>query len=44
MNTEQMRLELLRFYGESWQAKVRKMSASQVLAVYLRFKSEGKIK
>lgn len=44
MNTEQMRAELLKFYGAQWQEKVRKMGPNQVLAVYTKFKREGKIK
>lgn len=31
------------YHGEKWQAKVRKMSDQQVIAVYLRLKSQGKV-
>lgn len=30
--------------GRAWSEKVRKMSDSQVTAIYLRFKEQGKIK
>lgn len=44
MNANQMRLELLKCYGAEWQSKVRKMPDKQVIALYLKFKREGKIK
>lgn len=30
--------------GKAWSEKVRRMSDSQVTAIYLRFKEQGKIK
>ena len=35
---------LMGLYGDSWKAKVKKMSEAQVIALYLKFKREGKIK
>jgi hypothetical protein len=41
---EQKREELKKLYPSySWQYKVDKMSPAQVTAIYLRFKSEGKL-
>lgn len=31
-------------YGPGWKAKVDKMTDSQVIAIYLKFTKEGKIK
>lgn len=31
-------------YGDSWKAKVDKMPDTQIVALYLKFKREGKIK
>lgn len=42
MNNERSLLK--RFYGKSWADKVDKMSDSQVIAVFRKFQSEGKIK
>lgn len=38
------RKALKTLYGKSWAAKVDKMSDMQVLAIYRKFRSEGKIK
>jgi hypothetical protein len=35
---------LKRFYGKSWHDRIDKMSAGQVLAIFRKFKLEGKIK
>jgi hypothetical protein len=45
MHDGQMRIELKKAYPGSttWTAKVNNMSEAQLLAVYLRFKKEGKI-
>lgn len=42
----QMRVQLGEVYkhSEFWPGRVKTMSAAQVLAIYLKFKSEGKIK
>lgn len=42
MSNERHALKMM--YGPKWQAKVDKMSDSQVIAIYLKFKKEGKIK
>ena len=43
-NVDQEREELKKLYSsDSWNDKVDKMSDSQVTAIYLRFKSEGKL-
>jgi hypothetical protein len=44
-DTEKKRQELYRAYPASgnWAKKVRAMHPSQVIAVYLKFKKEGKI-
>lgn len=44
MNPNQMRIELMKFYGPQWQQRVKKMSDKQITALYLKFKQEGKIK
>lgn len=44
MDQRQMRIELRKFYGTQWASKVDKMSDKQVIALYLKFKKEGKIK
>lgn len=44
MNVEKMRQELSRMYGDSWSAKVAKMSDGQVVAVYRRLQKTGQIK
>jgi hypothetical protein len=38
------RQALKSLYGKQWAARVDKMSDQQVIAIYLKFKSEGKIK
>jgi hypothetical protein len=38
------RAALRGLYGDAWKAKVDKMSDAQIVAIYLKFKSEGKIK
>jgi hypothetical protein len=44
MTTELKRRELLKAYKtKSWRRKVLSMSESQVIAVYLRLKNNGKI-
>lgn len=43
-DVEIKREELKKAYSsDSWQRKVAKMSSTQVIAIYIRFKSEGKI-
>jgi hypothetical protein len=45
MNTEQQRQELLKAYSsDSWKQKVSKMSESQIQAIYIRLKSQGKLR
>lgn len=45
MNTDQMRIAVAGAYsGEAWATKVKKMSESQITAVYLRLKAQGKVK
>jgi hypothetical protein len=39
-----MRDALSRLYGPVWNAKVKKMTDNQVIAIYKKFKLEGKIK
>ena len=36
--------KLRNLYGESWKYKVDRMSDEQVIAIYLKFLKEGKIK
>lgn len=44
MDIESKRREIMKAYtSQSWQQKVRSMSESQVIAVYLRLKKTGKI-
>lgn len=45
MNIEQMRTEVIKVYllSDSWADRVKKMSDTQVTAIFLRFKREGKI-
>lgn len=44
MNDAEKRAALAKaFPGEKWAAKVKKMSESQVVATYLRLKSQGKV-
>lgn len=38
------RTALRGLYGPSWKAKVDKMSDTQVIAIYLKFKDKGIIK
>lgn len=40
---QQKRLAIRGLYGPAWQARVDKMSDNQVIALYLKFKNEGKI-
>lgn len=42
-NTWKERNLIRNLYGEQWKKKVDKMSDHQVIAVYKRFKREGKI-
>ena len=42
-NTWRERNLLRNLYGESWKHKVDKMSDQQVIAIYLKFKKEGKV-
>lgn len=42
MSVEQMRQNLMCLYGESWKAKVKKMSDGQVVAIYKSFQLRGK--
>ena len=44
MNANQMRIELRKFYGPQWASRVDRMSEKQIVALYLKFKKEGKIK
>ena len=44
MTDYEMRQALKTLYGPSWRAKVDKMKEPQVLALYLKWKAEGKIK
>lgn len=41
---QQKRLALRGLYGPDWAKRVDKMPDKQVIALYLKFKSEGKIK
>lgn len=43
---EQKRQELLKLYPKSagWADKVKHMSSEQVTAIYLRYRSEGKLR
>lgn len=45
LSTEQKREAIRAVYkqSESWHAKCDKMSDAQVIAIYLRFKAEGKL-
>ena len=44
MTVEQMREAVRRVYsGEKWDTKVSRMSESQVVAVYWRFKANNKL-
>lgn len=44
MTTEQKRSELMKAYpSHSWKQKCKKMPENQVIALYLKFKKEGKI-
>lgn len=43
-DVEIKRLALRGLYGDRWKARVDKMSEAQVIALYLKFKKEGKIK
>lgn len=45
MTVEQMRNNISKAYkSDSWQAKVRKMTDANVIAVYYKFLREGRIK
>lgn len=44
MSAHKERLALRDLYGDSWRARVDKMKDAQVIALYLKFKREGKIK
>ena len=44
VNTQKERAAIRNLYGDEWRKKVDKMPDGQVLAVYFRFKREGKIK
>ena len=45
MKTEQMRHEIAKVYkGAGWQKKVKKMNENQVIAIYYKFLSNGKLK
>ena len=45
MGIEQMRTVILSVYpGDGWKQKVKKMKDNQVMAVYMRFLQEGKLK
>lgn len=45
MNDIQLKRTVLRdLYGPSWKDKVDKMSDAQVVAIYFKFKEEGKIR
>lgn len=43
---ERMKQELLKLYPKSagWADKVKHMSSEQVTAIYLRYRSEGKLR
>lgn len=41
---QQKRIAIRDLYGPAWKARVDKMSDQQVIALYLKFKKEGKIK
>lgn len=41
---QQKRIALRGLYGPGWAKKVDKMPDNQVIALYLKFKKEGKIK
>lgn len=45
MNTDQQREELKKAYPHSpeWHKKVKRMSGSQVSAVYIRLKAQGRL-
>lgn len=43
MSTSLQREALKRLYGGSWASKVSKMPDHQVIALYLKFKREGKL-
>ena len=42
-NTWKERNLLRNLYGDDWKKKVDKMSDKQVIAIYLKFKKEGKV-
>ena len=45
MTIEMMRKYVIDVYpGKAWEKKVKKMPESQVLAIYNRFRMEGKLK
>jgi hypothetical protein len=45
MNDIQQKRNAIRdLYGPAWKARVDKMSDKQIIALYLKFKNEGKIK
>lgn len=45
MNVNQQREALMKVYtGPAWIQKVKKMTEAQVTAIYLRLKSQGKLK
>lgn len=41
---QKKRIAIRDLYGPAWAKRVDKMSDSQVIALYLKFKNEGKIK
>lgn len=41
---ENKRQALMKLYGPSWAAKVKTMPNAQVVALYFKFKNEGKIR
>lgn len=43
MTTAQKRAAIRALYGADWKARVDKMSDNQVVAIYLKFKSQNKI-
>lgn len=43
-DVEIKRAALRGLYGDSWKARVDKMSEAQIIAIYFKFKKEGKIK
>ena len=44
MTVDQMRKEIRKAYsGERWQLKIDKMLDDQIIAIYYKFKKEGKI-